>query len=297
MVYNIEYNTGINAEMIKGFMLSLQNFGFKLVEDVMNLDQTAILILAGIIIFFSYIVYKVTSFIWSFLRRFVLTIIIFTSTYLFILKFYDKIFTNPDLLIIFIGALGLLLGIIATYISFVSVGKTLKPIELEEIIEKPREEQGKEKNEKEKEKEVGPSLGELGFYGPPYSFSRENLIKSVKTDKSLLAVLSYLIITEFGIISSVTISAQNPEIGLVFFAFFILAALIFIKNTYQNHLKGVIHLIAASIIGFFVSVILAYFWISVPILELLSFNYFKTPALVALVSGLGVSLLLGTKER
>ena len=58
---------------------------------------------------------------------------------------------------------------------------------------------------------------------------------------------------------------------------------------------GIRHLAIALVFGAALSVFLGNIWTSVPLVELLSIAYFKSNALVALTTGLAVSLFMGSK--
>lgn len=120
-------------------------------------------------------------------------------------------------------------------------------------------------------------------------------ITSLKNDRSLGAVLAYLIIAQFGVFSSKTIPAPTFQVGLAFFALFVIAGLFFIHFTYNNYITGVRHLVLAILVGAAIAVILGYFWGGIPLDELLSPAFFQTDALVALVTGLALSLFMGGK--
>jgi hypothetical protein len=119
-------------------------------------------------------------------------------------------------------------------------------------------------------------------------------LESLKSDKTIGAVIAYIIIAEFGVFSSKTIAAPTIEAGLLFFVGFLLASVVFIRLTYHNYWRGLRHLAAALIIGGVLSLILGYFWGAIPFDHLLSLSYFTTDALVALITGLALSLFMGS---
>jgi len=47
--------------------------------------------------------------------------------------------------------------------------------------------------------------------------------------------------------------------------------------------------------GLILSLILGYFWVNYPLEVLFSIEYFKTSCLVALITGMAVSLIMGSK--
>jgi hypothetical protein len=114
-------------------------------------------------------------------------------------------------------------------------------------------------------------------------------------EKSLLAVLAYLLVAEFGVFSSFTTAAPNPTVGLAFFVVFLGGALLFLRNNYKDYNQGLKHLGVAVLAGFALSVILGHYWNAIPLADLFSVKYFATSSLVALVTGVAVSLVLGSK--
>jgi len=117
---------------------------------------------------------------------------------------------------------------------------------------------------------------------------------ALKSDKRIGAVIAYIVIAEFGVFSSKTIAAPTVEAGLMFFVAFLLASVIFIRLTYHDYWRGLRHLVAALIIGSTLSIILGFFWGGIPLDQLLSLSYFTTDALVALITGLALSLFMGS---
>ena len=92
-----------------------------------------------------------------------------------------------------------------------------------------------------------------------------------------------------------TIPAPSFEVGVAFFAIFIIAGLFFIHFTYHNYLTGLRHLFLAVLVGAIIAIVLGYFWGNLPLNELLSPAFFQSSALVALVTGLALSLFMGGK--
>lgn len=132
--------------------------------------------------------------------------------------------------------------------------------------------------------------------GSTLSAMKDSLsVSTLKSDKSLGAVLAYLVIAQFGVFSSKTMPAPSFQVGIAFFTLFLLAGLIFIHFTYNNYLTGLRHLFMAIIIGTIIALILGYFWGNIPLETLLSPAFFQTDALVALVTGLALSLFMGGK--
>ncbi|MEM5792932.1 MAG: hypothetical protein QXY45_01045, partial [Candidatus Aenigmatarchaeota archaeon] len=191
---------------------------------------------------------------------------------------------GPTFNTIFLGFFGTSIGLIGIYLSIKTWFKGFK-----ESIEKISY------NEPEFiKKEIEPQTGK-NILEELKGLKDEISLKKIKNDKDLLTVLAYLIIGEFGIFSSPTISPPTPKIGFLFFIIFLIGAFIFLRRTYKNFKNGIIHLIITIIFGFILSVILGIFWGGLTLKTLLSFNYFKTTSVVALITGISVSLIMGNK--
>jgi hypothetical protein len=268
------------------------------------------LAIAGLIIIFALILFfSAAVLIFAFVKRFFLVIIVVVSGYFFVTNFQDKLFIpQPDLVLVGIGIIGTAIGLIAVFISLFSFRQQFKDIKIEEQKKSPDIQylQAPTRSQDEAIKNLRASAGsfeeETGetIIKPPriYTLQAFNtpIRKQLTTDKSLLAVLSYVIIAEFGIFSSPTLSAPNVIVGFMFLGAFLVGALIFIRTSYHSYKKGIVHLVAASIFGLILSIILGNVWAGIPLDQLISLNYFTTNSLVAFVTGIAVSLLMGTRN-
>jgi len=271
-------------------------------------DITTIALLGiGIIVSFVMIVLLIELAAWllGLIKRFFLFVIVAGSTALFFFSFQDKIFVpNPDLVLVASGIVGLIFAFVALSISIISLKREwVKPkaqkvadlkSEMKRLVVKRFEDELQGKAVKEARPEVTVTAAQSPSMLTSQALNPKNILASFH-DRSLLAVLSYMVVAEFGVISGVTISAPSASVGLMFFALFLVAALIFIKSTYHNYLTGLKHLFVALLVGSVLSVVLSNVWLGVPLENLLALSYFQTNALVALVTGLAVSLFMGSK--
>ncbi|MBU0758563.1 MAG: hypothetical protein KKF44_10935 [Nanoarchaeota archaeon] len=122
-------------------------------------------------------------------------------------------------------------------------------------------------------------------------FSKESL----KSDKSLITVLIYLIVAQFGVFSSPTLSAPNEKVGIMLFLIFAVGIFFFVKKTYKDQKVGFTYLAATFIVGIVFSFFLGSVWGNASIMELFSLNFFKSDSLIALISGMSVSMFAGSK--
>jgi len=268
---------------------------------------TIAMIGVAIIVLFVLVVLLVelTAWVLSLIKRFILFALIMVSTIFFFFSFGDKIFVeNPDMTLVAIGIMGVLFGVIALIISIMSVKREMQKPWSEKVkeLKQQMKEAAAEEFEKELEKkavvEARPAIAPTHVQQPAMLSKQAftaAIVFAAFHDRSLLAVLSYMVVAEFGVFSGVTVSAPNETVGLIFLGLFLVAALIFIKSTYHNYLTGVKHLFVALAFGAGLSILLGHIWVSIPLEELLSLAYFKTNSLVALVTGLAVSLFLGAK--
>ncbi len=273
---------------------------------LINLDSSAIAI-AGITVIVAFvlliIVIKLFSWLLSFIKRFILFLIVLASLLAFFVRFQSELFIDPpNLFVLGIGTIGVIFAVVALIISLLSVKREwtkARPLKMGEIREDVKEAVETElQKELAKEAKAAPAITPTQLQSPAMltrqALSPRKLLESFH-DRSLLAVLSYMVVAQFGVFSGVTVSAPNELVGIIFFGLFLVAAFIFIKTTYHNYLTGIRHLIIALVVGGSLSILLGFIWAEIPIEQLLSLAYFQSTSLVALVTGLAVSLFMGSK--
>jgi hypothetical protein len=237
------------------------------------------------------IINKLTGLIIFLLKKLFLLTIITLAFYQFLmslaLRISEEGFTQ-DLMIF--GAAGTVLGFLAIIIALHGAFNSFKSLGLTVSSKIP---------EGLSTKEGEPAEGQLPTPANPVKndgtvggiFSLDTL----KDDKSIGAVLTYMVIAEFGVFSSKTIPAPTANVGLGFFIVFLLAAFIFIRQSYQEYRKGLSHFAIALVFGGVLSIILGHFWGNYSLEQLLSIGYFATDSLVAIVTGLSLSLFMSNK--
>lgn len=275
---------------------------------LMEFDPAALAISGiALIVFFVLLILAVKFFAWllSLIKRFILFIIVAGSLAAFFMRFQTEILAQPpDYTILAVGTIGVVFAVIAFAISLFSLKdhwSEAKSKQLGEMKQEIREVVEKEVVEELKKNlivQATPSITPTQIQQPSM-LSRQALIPknllSSFNDRSILAVLSYMVVAQFGVFSGVTIGAPNQTVGMVFFGMFLVAAFVFIKTTYHNYLTGLRHLVIALAFGFVLSVVLGHVWATIPLAELLSPAYFTSNSLVALVTGLAISLFMGSK--
>ncbi|MFH1588789.1 MAG: hypothetical protein ABIA76_05630 [Candidatus Diapherotrites archaeon] len=272
----------LTAQMDVDFFI---NYAQNFLNNVLAGDPTSIILLAIIAIILLVVVFGISAFLFGLIKRFFLFIVVGLSAYFFVSNYWEKI-SSQDMTIqlAVIGLIGLAFAIAAVATAVMSIKAHAK----------------KRQDYKEPEEHKAPEFTPTQLQQPQayttQALTPQNLYNSIKDDRSLLAVLSYIIIAQFGVFSSKTISAPNPTTGMIFLVVFMVGAVIFIKTTYRSYLKGISHLVIASIFGLILSGILAIYWAEFPLETILSIQYFQTDALVAFVTGIAISLLMGSKN-
>jgi len=283
-------------------------YASEILDKAMQGDLTTIALIGiGVIVCFVLVVLLVELAAWllSLVKRFFLFLVVAISTGLFFYSFQDKIFVpDPDLSLVAASIIGVVFAVIALSISLLSLKREWqKPkdekisdlkSQMKKLVVNRFEDELESKAETHARPEITPTVAQSPQMLTRQALSPAKILASLH-DRSLLAVLSYMVVAEFGVISGVTISAPNESVGLLFFALFLVAALVFIKSTYHNYLTGLKHLLVALTFGVALSIILGHVWLDIALEQLISLGYFKTNALVALVTGLAVSLFMGSK--
>ncbi|MDO9539675.1 MAG: PAS domain-containing protein [Methanocalculus sp.] len=213
-------------------------------------------------------------------KKIVLLLIITVATYIFLHDFVFRI-VQGGLTVdnIFFGIAGLLCGILAVGIALNTVIKALLKVMNKRgmgvLLQQPvcREtDTGTDEN-------------------APYI---SQLIRKTE-DSALGRIIIYLIIAEFGIFSSRTLAASTSEAGMTFFIIFMGACFIFIRLVYTDYIIGLKHFGVVFLLGFLLSLLLGHFWGGIPLETLISLEYFGSEALVALITGISLSLFMSSK--
>ena len=265
---------------IEDFIPLAQEYVTNLVAGALAGELFSLGILGAVALLLLLFVFKVGVWVFVLIKRAFLSLFILISLVLFELALLQKIDpANPDPFLSGVAIVGTLLGLFALLVSIVAVKRHAGE----------KEEYEKVKGAEEKPLSYQPTSVQM-----PKALSAQALKEQIN-ERSLLAVISYVVIAQFGIFSSKTFPAPSVEIGMAVFVIFYLAAFIFIRTSYKHYAKAVAHLLIASVFGFVLSIILGHYWGGVPFATLFSLGYFQTDSLVALVTGTAVSLLMGSK--
>jgi len=261
-------NNATAAEFIQSYLYSLPSQAMQ--GDVAAISISFILFFLGV-----FIINKMTEAILAIIKRTILFFITGIAFYYFLKTFMLRVsilgLTTENIVF---GLFGLILGIAGTILSFLWLFNSLK----------------------KESKESKPAVYTLESK-PAEQKSIFNTLKEdvLFKEKSITNIIIYLTIAEFGIFSSPTKTAPNVEIGLTFFSVFLLASIFFIKKIYKDFYLGLKQYGIALVFGFILSVILGHFWGNEDLSVLFSLQYFTTTSLVALITGIAVSLFMSSR--
>ncbi|MBN2368157.1 hypothetical protein JXC34_03985 [Candidatus Woesearchaeota archaeon] len=288
-------STGVSANLL--------NYVFSLPVEVSQ-GNTVAIIIALLAFFVAIIVINaVSSLLISFLKRTILLIIILLvligafPTYIAIIQAEGFTFSN-----IIMGVLALVASVFAVFIASRSFAKSAKEqlLKLADKIrgvEKTPEDKIQEqfilKKELELKKEI--QAEEAALHHQQESLKGTFSKEALQNEKSVFAVLVYLIVAEFGVFSSPTLSAPSVQVGILFFTIFIVGILLFAKHAYKNFKTAATYFGVTFVVGITLSFVLGLLWGKNTLAELLSPAFFTSDSLVAMITGMGVSLFAGSK--
>jgi hypothetical protein len=283
---------------IQSYIAQGMDYLLNLPVKVQSGDLFAIMVALIILYCIVMLLKKFTRVVAPGAKKIFIFLIIIIAAYIFFQNFLLRILTEGLTLdnIIF-GFGGLLCGILAVAVALHGAVKSYK------------------KGKEDKMRQTAPGTVPPGIPPYPYTYpgeyngaagyppqqppaeSQQSVIPflNLTKDNSVGMVIIYLIIAEFGIFSSKTIAASSSETGFYFFLIFMAAAFIFIKLTYHNYLKGLRHFAVVTLLGLILSIILGHFWGGISLDTLLSMDYFGSDALVALITGIALSLFMSSK--
>jgi len=284
-------------------------FQESLLPGILAGDILSITVAGVLAIIIIALVFKVTGVVFALVRRLFLFLIIAASMFFFVTNFGDKIFTeNPDPLIVGIGIIGVLLGIIALGSSLYSIQSTTRHWRQGTYATAPEyaEEQYEEYEEQpayapqEAQPQQAPHAA--AYVPPPQQQppqAQQNvaqyLTSQFTSDKNLPVILTYVAVAEFGIFSAVTLPAPSVGVGMALFAIILVGAIFYIRANFADPKKGYTNLAISTVFAFIMAIILGVVWVGADPAELISLNFFKSSSLVAVVTGIGVSLIMGSK--
>ena len=283
----------VNATNVTGNPLvtevsyNIMNYFGTLPQQVMQGNAVAIMISLLIFFVLILIINAISAFLLSFMKRTILFIIILLVIYDFFPRYMELVkLQGWGFSTILIGITAVCASIVGFYIasrSFVISAKA----HIITLTDKIKHKKSIDTVVLEKERKIE----QIQQENIKEMFSKEAL----HNEKSLLSVLVYLIVAQFGVFSSPTLSAPNVQVGMIFFTIFIIGITIFMKSSYKNLQTAVTYFGVTFLVGLLLSFALGILWGKNTLPELLSANFFTSDSLVAMITGMGFSLFAGSK--
>lgn len=242
--------------------------------DFTAITVSIVLLLLGLII-----INKITNAMMKVIESALMLTIISYASYLFAMVFIARSsiqgFTVENVLILIVGILAIVSGIFEGIKTLIHRASKYN-IPSEKEIERYQNKNVQSEYE-------------------PLEFNKLLKFDSIKSDNSIGKRLAYLIISEFGVFSSKTISAPNPKVGMAIFFIFLFGIIFYIFTMHTNKTKEMQYFLITLITSMIVASVLAITWSLYPPSEIFSLKFFSTDALVAVITGTSISMYMGGK--
>jgi len=263
------------------------NFTIGYVEQLPRLvmgGDLAAIVLAMIAVYVAIVfINKLTHYLIGVVKNLMILTIIGSAFYTIVTKFIERTQETMDPTFVALGVIAIAIGFVAVLIAiyFLFLQAKKKPLRRKARKEVP-----------------------VPAPAPREPISMKELLSFKKTFKgvkegrhTLTTMLTYILIAEFGVFSSVTISAPSVEVGIGLFVLFVLGVTVYTFRTYSHPVENLKILFVAMVAGFLLSLILGHFWASIPLETILSLKYFEEATLVAFLTGIALSLFMAGREK
>lgn len=239
------------------------------------------------------IAHSLTEHFMNVVKNLMILTIIIAAYYSMFLAFVRGLGPDAPPLFVLIGGLVLALGFVAILLSLYFVvfhtKKTVKHKKAKEAIEKGEE----------AELEEAGGTAKVGLKEPDIkeAFSITGLRKGVEEGKhTLTTMFVYMLIAEFGVFSSPTLSAPSVPVGIGLLVAFFIGVSVYLFRSSEHPIASLKLLFFASILGFILSVLLGVYFAQLGWDVVLSPQYFSEDTLIAFLTGVALSLFMAGKE-
>ncbi len=253
-------------------------------------------IVVGLLLFYIglIVVNKISYVLLRVIKYVVVVAIVSSAFYALVMTFIEKmsgaqpIYILLGLIGVGIGFVGVLIALWALFKQATRSAKTAKTrgdkmlAYQKHLIDEEKKELHEEKQKFAVEKE---------------ELKQTSLQQMIEKQSTLLTIITYILIAEFGVFSSVTISAPTADIGMIMFVMFTVGVLVYVLRTYPDPKMGLFYLGSAFMFAFLMSIVLGHFWAGHALNELLSMRFFGLDSLVAFITGIALSLFMGSKSN
>ncbi|MBD3204248.1 hypothetical protein GF327_08180 [Candidatus Woesearchaeota archaeon] len=296
-LFNNSLNNSFNSTSTVDYLL---DYFYNLPESAASGNISSIII--SLILFFILIVLLkgISTILLEIMKRTIILVIVILVLIDFIPRYIEMVYTDLNIQTVLLGMGSLIIFGFGLYIALRSLFRSTRDNLKNLSFKSPY--QGKRAFEIDSVPILSKSSEQVKedhireHYSKQTSNIKDMFTKhSLKSDKSLVTVLIYLIVAEFGVFSSPTLAAPNIKVGLLMFLIFIIGIILFVRKSYSNLKTGYTYLVSSFVVGIFFAFILGIVWGSIPIEKLLSLDFFASDSLIALISGMSVSLFAGSK--
>jgi len=258
-------------------------------QQVMQGNAVAIMISLIFLFIAILLISAISSFLLSFLKKTLVFFIVLLVIYDFVPRYVELVknsgWTFSNIVIGIIAVIAIALGFFIALRSFlksakqhiIRVSDRLQHREMN-VLERKKLELQQEEDLIQKQKVKG-------------IFTKD----AISHEKPITAILIYLVVAEFGVFSSPTLSAPNVQVGIMFFIIFLVGILIFTKSSYKDFKTAMTYFGVTFAVGLCLSFLLGMLWGTNTLAELFSPLFFTSDSLVAMITGMGVSLFAGSK--
>jgi len=278
-----------------GVMEFAQSYVQSIPSLVMQGDVGAIVI--GLILFYVglILVNKLSFVMLRVLKYVVIVAIVISAFYAVVMTFIVKM-GGADPLYVILGLIGVGVGFAGVVVALYALyHEATKNASIGKIRQEKMLTYHKQLLLEEKEK-LDAAKEELEEQKEELEKKTSSIQSIIKKQSVLLTIITYILIAEFGVFSSITVSAPTEEIGMIMFALFTVGVIVYTLKNYPDPKQGLMYLGAAFAFAFAMSILLGHFWVGHALEELLSTAYFALDSLVAFITGIALSLFMGSKS-
>jgi len=261
--------------------------------QIMAGDVGAIVI--GLILFYISLIIlnKLSYYLLKVIKYVVVVAIVLSAFYSLVMTFLEK-FAGADPTYMILGLIGIAVGfvgvVIALYSLYKQATKTTKiaTARSAKMLAYQKQLLLEEKGKLESERKH--------LEMERVKVKKSALQQIVNRQSVLLSIITYIMIAEFGVFSSVTISAPTPEIGMIMVGMFVVGVVAYVYKTYPHPIDGLKYLAIAFVFAYLLSLLLGHYWVGHTLQELLSAAYFTLDSMGAFITGVALSLFMGSKS-
>lgn len=272
-------------------------------------DFFAILSLLLALFVALWLVHKIVEYLMELVKKILILSTVAFAGYFFLTTLYSRYLTDGlGFSTIVFGFFGLIALVIAVSLALMAVSSVFKQevfsilrkteaLTNAELRKEKKSSETKTKSSPESEKKILFPLKNLTNNTGWNELKETIRWEFLKNDPALRIALIYLLVTQFGIFSSKTTPAPSAEVGFGIWIVFVLGACFVSLQLYRDERIALRNLALMACLATVLAYALGIFWNGVEPAILFSFDFFRTDALVAWISSVGVGLYMGSRQE